>query len=61
MKKISLLVLSSILAMSISAQDLGVESIVVKANVDTGWQKITNDTVLLNEAVYLGVIFKNYA
>lgn len=61
MKKISLLVLSTILAMSISAQDLGVESIVVKANVDTGWQKITNDTVLLNETVYLGVVFRNYA
>lgn len=60
MKKISLLTLGAIFAMNVSAQDLGVESIIVKSKVDTGWATITNDTIFTNDTVYLGVLFKNH-
>mgnify|MGYP003948239267 CR=1 FL=1 len=60
MKKICLLTLGVIFAMNISAQDLGVESIIVKSKVDTGWAAVTNDTIFTNDTVYLGVLLKNH-
>jgi len=61
MKKISLLILGAIFAMNVSAQDLGVKTIIVQSKVDTNWKNITNDTLLTNETLYLGVLFENQA
>lgn len=60
MKKLSLLFLLGFITFNLSAQDLGVESIVIKSKVDTGWQQVMNDTVFTNDTVYLGVVFKNH-
>ena len=61
MKKISLLTLGAIFAMNVSAQDLGVKTIIVQSKVDTSWTNITNDTLLTNDTLYLGVLFENQA
>ena len=60
MKKLSLLILIGFISFNVSAQDLGVEDIVIKSKVDTGWQIITNDTIVKDETVYLGVVYKNH-
>ncbi len=61
MKNFFTLTLILFVSFSIAAQDFAVDDIVIRSKVDTGWAKIENDTVLLNDTVYLGVVFNNAA